>query len=43
MTDYTVTVYYTRTFKQHTADPNTFIDQVRTNIHKEYLFVLINF
>ena len=26
---YTVTVYYTQAFKQHTADPRTFIDQVK--------------
>ena len=29
ITYYTVTVYYTQTFKQQTADPRTFIDQVK--------------
>ena len=27
--EYTVTVYYTKTFKDNTADPHTFIDQVK--------------
>jgi hypothetical protein len=28
MAEFTVTVYYTKTFKENTADPHTFIDQV---------------
>jgi len=27
--EYTVTVYYTTTFRDNTADPHTFIDQVK--------------
>jgi len=35
--EFTVTVYYTQIFKQSTADPATFIDQVLLNQFKQLI------
>ena len=37
MVDFTVTVYYTSKFKQSTADPQTFIDQVLAETNQGYI------
>ena len=34
---FTVTVYYTRQFRQSTADPHTFIDQVIAETNQGYV------
>jgi hypothetical protein len=40
--EYTVTVYYTTTFRDNTADPHTFIDQVKDEKFQSGYSILIS-
>ena len=43
MAEYSITVYYTRAFKDATADPVTFAEQVMTNYYSMYTVYLNKF